>query len=74
MGVRLRKLGMTWPLDPAGIRAFAENLDVIIVVEEKRGLIEDQVKMILFDAAMQRPPRVIGKRDENGAILLHRLA
>ena len=69
MGVRLRKLGMTWPLDPVGIRAFAEGLELIIVVEEKRGLIEEQVKAILFDAAMPRPPRVIGKRDENGAIL-----
>lgn len=69
-GVRLRKLGMTWPLDPEGIRAFADGLELIIVVEEKRGLIEDQVKMILFDADLARPPRVIGKRDENGAILL----
>ena len=69
MGLRLRKLGMTWPLDPVGIRAFAEGLELIIVVEEKRGLIEEQIKAILFDAAMPRPPRVIGKRDENGAIL-----
>jgi indolepyruvate ferredoxin oxidoreductase len=61
---------MTWPLDPQSIRVFAEGLELIIVVEEKRGLIEDQVKMILFDAGLARRPRVIGKRDENGAILL----
>ena len=70
MGVRLRKLGMTWPLDPVGIRAFAEGLDLIIVVEEKRGLIEEQVKSILYEAGLPRPPKVIGKRDERGAILL----
>lgn len=68
-GIRLRKLGMVWPLDPVGIREFAKGLELIIVVEEKRGLIEDQIKSILFDAALPQPPRVIGKRDEDGAIL-----
>lgn len=69
LGIRLRKLGMVWPLDPVGIRDFAKGLELIIVVEEKRGLIEEQLKSILFDAALPQPLRVIGKRDEAGAIL-----
>ncbi len=64
MGLRLYKVGMPWPLEPEGIKAFAEGLDLIIVVEEKRALIEAQLKEILFD--MSERPKVIGKRDEYG--------
>src|SRR5690606_7198463 len=66
LGIRLRKLGVTWPLDAAAVRQFARGLELIVVVEEKRSFIEDQVKSILFDAGFDRPPRVIGKRDETG--------
>lgn len=68
-GIRLRKLGMTWPLDREAMLDFARGLDLIVVVEEKRGFVEDQLKTILFDAALPRPPRIVGKRDENGAPL-----
>ncbi len=65
--LRLYKVGMPWPLEPAGLRAFTQGLDLLIVVEEKRGLIEPQVKDLLYG----RPgaPRVIGKLDEWGAPL-----
>jgi indolepyruvate ferredoxin oxidoreductase len=63
LGIRLYKVAMTWPLESQGIKAFAEGLDLILIVEEKRSLIETQVKEQLFDVPNR--PRVLGKRDEN---------
>ncbi len=67
LGVRLYKLGCAWPLEPEGLREFARGLELIIVVEEKRSLVESQVREELYGAADQ--PVVIGKRDEKGAWL-----
>jgi len=67
LGLRIYKVGMTWPLEPAGAVKFAEGLQKIIVVEEKRALIESQLKETLYDSAAA--PEVIGKRDELGKIL-----
>jgi indolepyruvate ferredoxin oxidoreductase len=68
LGVRLYKIGVTWPLEPQGILSFAQGLDLILVVEEKRGLVEGQIRDILYG----RPgaPIVIGKKDEQGDELL----
>jgi len=63
LGIRLYKVGMVWPLEPRGVAAFAQGLETIMVVEEKRSLIETQVKEQLFDTPNR--PRVIGKKDEN---------
>ena len=68
MGVRLLKLALTWPVEPGIIREFARGLDEIVVVEEKQPIIENQVKQILFDLAER--PRVFGKHDDTGAVLL----
>ena len=62
LGLRLFKIGMPWPVEPEGVKAFAEGLDQIIVVEEKRSLIETQIKEQLYGAANM--PSIIGKRDE----------
>ena len=67
LGLRIYKIGMTWPLEPSGAAKFAEGLDKIIVVEEKRGLIEPQLKEILYGKT--GAPEVVGKRDEVGKIL-----
>ena len=67
LGIRLLKVAMTWPLEPKGIARFAEGLDLILVVEEKRALIETQVKEQLYDG-VNRPP-VLGKKDEAGSWL-----
>jgi indolepyruvate ferredoxin oxidoreductase len=64
LGVRLFKLGCTWPVVPAEIHAFAEGLDLIVVVEEKRSLIETQVREELYGSPTQ--PVCVGKRDERG--------
>ena len=63
LGMRLYKVGMTWPLEPQGVLKFAEGLDLILVIEEKRSLIETQVKEQLYD--LPNRPRVLGKKDEN---------
>ncbi len=68
-GIRLYKVGMSWPLEPQGVLSFAEGLEQILVVEEKRGLVEGQLKEHLHDAR-RHGPRVLGKRDEQGAWLL----
>ena len=52
------KVGMTWPLDMESFHDWAEELDLIVVVEEKRKLIEVQVKEAIFDD--RRGRRVYG--------------
>jgi len=67
LGLRILKLGCVWPLEPTGVREFAQGLDLIIVVEEKRSLIEAQLREQLYGSPSQ--PMVIGKKDESGAWL-----
>ena len=62
------KIGMSWPVEPEGLKAFASGLSHILVVEEKRGLLESQVKEILYNTV--QPPSVFGKCDLEGARLL----
>lgn len=66
IGLRLYKVGMVWPLEAQGVRQFAEGLDEILVVEEKRQVIEYQIKEELFSwiGSGKKVPRVIGKFDE----------
>ena len=64
LGIRLYKVAMSWPLEPQGLRAFAAALDTIIVVEEKRSLIEVQAREELYGTA--GAPRIFGKYDEHG--------
>src|SRR5580704_15877940 len=68
MGIRLDKVGLTWPLEPEGAKKFAAGLEEILVVEEKRPLIEDQLTKLLYN--MHSRPRIVGKQDENGRTLL----
>ena len=59
-GVRLAKAGMTWPLEPRFAKDLSHAADCVLVVEEKRSFIEDQMRSILFG---ERPIRLIGKND-----------
>ncbi|MEE8543631.1 MAG: indolepyruvate ferredoxin oxidoreductase family protein, partial [Gammaproteobacteria bacterium] len=70
IGIRLYKVGMSWPLEAEGIRQFADGLEEILVIEEKRGVIEAQLKEQLFDRQADHRPTVIGKLDEHGDWLL----
>ncbi|MCO5064921.1 MAG: indolepyruvate ferredoxin oxidoreductase family protein [Rhizobiaceae bacterium] len=64
LGIRLLKVGCPWPLDYDHLKDFAKGLELVIVVEEKRSLIETQVRENLYGTAFQ--PTVVGKRDERG--------
>jgi indolepyruvate ferredoxin oxidoreductase len=66
IGIRLYKVGMVWPLEPEGVRHFAEGLEEILVVEEKRQLLEYQLKEELYNWREDVRPRVVGKFDEIG--------
>ncbi len=67
LGLRLLKIGMVWPLDPNIVNEFSRGLDLVIVVEEKRSLLETQIREQLCNDA--KAPIVIGKRDEKNDIL-----
>lgn len=66
--LRLLKVGLSYPLDPALLPEFAAGLDQILVVEEKRDFLEMQVKAALHDAGVTVP--VAGKHDLSGHIML----
>ena len=70
LGIVVYKVGMNWPLEPHGIARFAEGLEEILVVEEKRSLVEDQIREQLFNKRGGRWPVVVGKRDLNGETLV----
>jgi indolepyruvate ferredoxin oxidoreductase len=67
MGLRIYKVGMVWPLEPEGALRFAEGLNKILVVEEKRSLLEFQLKEQFYGRA--GAPVIIGKQDEAGQTL-----
>ncbi|HIM71571.1 MAG TPA: hypothetical protein EYM43_01310 [Alphaproteobacteria bacterium] len=68
MGIGLYKVGMVWPVEPEGMKAFSANCDELLFVEEKRPLVEDQAKSILY--AEERRPRIVGKFRVDGSPLL----
>jgi len=70
IGIRVYKIGMTWPLEPVGIREFAQGLEDIIVVEEKRSFIESQMKESMYNWAHGARPSIVGKYDEAGNWIL----
>ncbi|WP_027910238.1 indolepyruvate ferredoxin oxidoreductase family protein [Pseudomonas sp. URMO17WK12:I4] len=73
IGLRVLKIGMSWPLEPVSVHAFAEGLDEILVVEEKRSIIEDQLTGQLYNWPVGKRPRVVGEFDEQGQSLLPNL-
>lgn len=70
IGLRLYKVGMPWPLEQEGMRSFCEGLEEILVVEEKRELIENQLKQQLFNWRGDKRPRIVGKYNEKGEWML----
>ncbi|MCD8566428.1 MAG: indolepyruvate ferredoxin oxidoreductase family protein [Alphaproteobacteria bacterium] len=70
IGLRLYKVGMTWPLEPQGVQNFVKGLEEILIVEEKRELIEYQLKQQIFNWPSETRPRIVGKYDENTKRLL----
>ena len=64
LGIRVHKVGVVWPLESHSTREFAEGLQEIVVVEEKRQLIEYQLKEELYNWPDAKRPRVLGKFDQ----------
>jgi len=64
LGIRLHKVGVVWPLEAQGTREFAQGLREILVVEEKRQVIEYQLKEELYNWRPDVRPTVLGKFDE----------
>ncbi|HVK42589.1 MAG TPA: indolepyruvate ferredoxin oxidoreductase family protein, partial [Phenylobacterium sp.] len=73
LGVAIYKVGMPWPLEPTGLRAFAAGLETMMVIEHKRPLIEVQARAALYDLPAHARPRIVGKTDEQGHPLLSQL-
>ncbi|WP_430404671.1 indolepyruvate ferredoxin oxidoreductase family protein [Hyphomonas sp.] len=70
IGISIFKVGMSWPLEPKGIREFAEGMESLFVVEEKRPQLEKQIKEQLFNWPTEKRPEIVGKRDREGRVLL----
>jgi len=73
LGLSLYKVGMPWPLETTGLRAFARGLETLLVVEHKRPLLETQARAALYELPAHAQPKVIGKVDEQGHPLLSEL-
>ncbi|HCJ29336.1 MAG TPA: indolepyruvate ferredoxin oxidoreductase family protein [Pseudomonas sp.] len=74
VGLRVLKVGMSWPLEPVSVHEFAQGLDEILVVEEKRSILEDQLTGQLYNWPVSKRPRVVGEFDEHGTSLLPNLS
>ncbi|MBP0619629.1 indolepyruvate ferredoxin oxidoreductase family protein [Cupriavidus consociatus] len=61
LGVRLHKVSVVWPLEPDSVRDFARGLREVLVVEEKRPVIEQQLKDELYHYPAAARPAVFGK-------------
>ena len=70
IGLRVFKVGMSWPLEPVSTHEFADGLEEILVVEEKRSIVEDQLRGQLYNRPVAKRPCVVGEFDETGQSLL----
>jgi indolepyruvate ferredoxin oxidoreductase len=68
--VAVYKIGMTWPLEADGLRAFARGKQALLVIEEKRGFVEQQIRAALYNMPADARPAIAGKEDTAGAPLL----
>src|SRR4030095_10229860 len=68
LGLAVYKVALSWPLEPEGALAFCRGLEGVLVVEEKRVVIEDQLARLLYNQSQR--PRLAGKRDAAGAPLV----
>ena len=64
LGIRVHKVNVVWPLEATITRDFAQGLQEILVVEEKRQVIEYQLKEELYNWRPDVRPHVLGKFDE----------
>ena len=65
IGIDVYKVGMVWPLESRGALDFVQRKNEVLVIEEKRGIIESQFKEYFYDWPGRKPERMVGKYDEN---------
>ncbi|WP_076998080.1 indolepyruvate ferredoxin oxidoreductase family protein [Variovorax sp. KK3] len=70
-GVRIYKLGLTYPIEPTRMRAFVQGLKELLVIEEKGPVVEDQLRTMFYNDAAR--PTIVGKQDEHGRPLVSAL-
>ncbi|MBI1405773.1 MAG: indolepyruvate ferredoxin oxidoreductase family protein [Caulobacter sp.] len=70
LGISIYKVGMPWPLETQGLKAFAAGLETLMVIEHKRALIEPQARAALYDLPAHARPTIIGKFNEQGDRLM----
>jgi indolepyruvate ferredoxin oxidoreductase len=66
LGIRIYKIGMTYPIETTRILKFIKNLQDVLIVEEKGPIVEQQIKSLLFNSPSHSRPVIIGKTDEEG--------
>jgi len=69
-GVGVYKVGLVWPIEPTGFERFLRDAEKLLVVEEKRSVVEAQLKDLFFNKQDGKRFSIIGKRDLDGAPLL----
>ncbi|OUR79189.1 pyruvate ferredoxin oxidoreductase [Alphaproteobacteria bacterium 46_93_T64] len=70
IGIDIYKIGMVWPLAKKSSLDFVQGKREVLVVEEKRGIIESQFKEYFYDYPGAKPERMVGKNDEYGRRLI----
>jgi indolepyruvate ferredoxin oxidoreductase len=70
LGIDIYKVGIVWPLARRDALDFVRGKDEVLVIEEKRGIIESQLKEYFYDWPGHKPRVMVGKRDETGARLI----
>jgi len=69
-GVRLYKVGLSFPLETTRMRRFARGLNELLVIEEKGAVVEAQLRELFYNAPAGERPVIVGKRDASGAPLV----
>ncbi len=70
IGLAVYKVGMPWPLEPEAMMRFAQGLNELLVVEERREVIESQLKSLAYNLPAATRPLIVGKTDETGSELI----
>ena len=70
LGIGVYKAGLIWPLEPEALTTFARGIDELLFVEEKASFMEAQAAASLYNVPDAERPRIVGKQDELGKVLL----
>ena len=73
VGVRLYKVGLSFPIETNRVRAFAQGLDEILVIEEKGAIVETQLRDLFYNAPAGQRPAIVGKHDRDARPLVSAL-